>query len=162
MGLLDVWMLAINNHDKLVIKMQRCLTHDQSLDPPMRKALWSVAQNDRREMSTKFPQVKDEVEQRRDPIDFVSDVVPPDGPPLAWVLLWGGKYANIYGAYVPESLRQWGYVIWDERRWIDMGAKELIARQWETVPELVKEMELDYDWSPIGSRNMTVIYECHP
>ncbi|RYP13395.1 hypothetical protein DL767_010753 [Monosporascus sp. MG133] len=147
---MTVRLLAIDDYEKLVSKMQRYLTHDQSLDAPMRKALDSVAQNDRREMSTNFPDARDEAEQRRDPVDFVGDAVPPDGPPLAWVLLWGGKYANIYGEYVPESLRRWGYVMWDKRRWTDMGAKELIARQWETVPELAAEIENDYNWSPLG------------
>ncbi|KAK7430734.1 hypothetical protein QQZ08_002778 [Neonectria magnoliae] len=141
-------LLAIDNREKLVAKMQRCLTHDESLDDPMRKVLGTVAQSDRRDMS---PNSNDEAEQRRDPIDFVGDGMRPDGPPLAWVLLWGGKYANIYGEYVPESLRRWGYVMWNERQWNDSGAKELIATQWQTAPELVDEIENDYDWRPVSN-----------
>ncbi|TGJ80527.1 hypothetical protein E0Z10_g8232 [Xylaria hypoxylon] len=144
-------LLAIDDHEKLVSKMQRCLTHSRELDAPMRQALGSVAQNDRREMSTNFPNARDKAEQRRDPIHFVGDAVPPDGPPFAWVVLWGGKYSNIYGEYVPQSVRLWGYVMWDERRWIDMGADEnLVARQWETSPDLVEEIETDYNWRPVG------------
>jgi hypothetical protein len=63
--------------------------------------------------------------------------------------LWGGKYANIYGGYVPESLKRWGYVIWDASRWTDIGANELFAMQWETAPELVEQIEFDYSWSPV-------------
>lgn len=149
---MTVRLLAIDDHEKLVVKMQRSLTHDQSLDAPMRKALGSVAQNDRREMSTNFPNARDAAEQRRDPMDFVGDAVPPDDPPLAWVLLWDGKYANIYGEYVPELLRRWGYVIWNESRWNEMRAKQLVVMQWETAPELVEEIEDGCGWSPVGRR----------
>lgn len=147
---LIVRLLAIDSQATLVTKMERYLTHDQCLDASMSKALGTLAQNDRREMSTNFPDSKDETEQRRDPIYFNGDVIPPDGPPLAWVLLWGGKYANIYGEYVPESVRRWGYVFWDQSRWMHIGTdEELIARQWHTAPDLVEEIELDCGWSPI-------------
>ncbi|KAJ2986361.1 hypothetical protein NUW58_g5066 [Xylaria curta] len=97
------------------------------------------------------PNPRDEAEQRRDPICFVGDAVPPDGPPFAWVALWGGKYSHIYGEYVPEAVKRWGYIMWDERRWADMGADgNLVARQWDTSPDLVKDIENDHDWSPVG------------
>jgi len=103
-------------------------------------------------MLINFPDARDTAEQRRDPMDFVGDAVPPDEPPLAWVLLWGGKYANIYGEYVPESLRRCGYVMWNESWWTDMGAKELVVMQWEMAPELIEEIEDDYNWSPVDAR----------
>jgi hypothetical protein len=81
---------------------------------------------------------------------FGGDVVPPDGPPLAWVLLWGGVYANLYGQYTPSSLRYWGYVMWDERRWIEMGAKDLVSRQWGTARGAIEEIEEVYGWRPVG------------
>ncbi|RYO76292.1 hypothetical protein DL766_008929 [Monosporascus sp. MC13-8B] len=143
-------LLATDDYEKLASEMQRCLTHDQCLDGPTRKALESVAQNDRREMSPNFPDARDEAEQRRDPLEFVGDAVSPDGPPLAWAPLWGAKYTNIYGEYVPESLRRLGYVMWDERRWTDIGAKGLVASQWETALELVEEIEDGYNWGPVG------------
>jgi hypothetical protein len=146
---MTVRLLAIDDHEELVTKMQRCLTHAHNLDAPMRRALGTVAQNDRRLMSADAPDARDEAEQRRDAMTFVGDAVPPDGPPLAWVLLWGGRYANIYGEYVPEPLRRWGYVMWDKHRWTAMGAEQLVARQWETAPELVEEIENDCGWSPI-------------
>lgn len=152
-------LLNIEDHEKLVFKMQRCLTHDQNLDAPVRTAIGLAAQSDRREMSTRFPDKRDEAEQRQDPIRFTGDTVPPNSPPLAWVLLWGGKYANIYGEYVPEPLRRWGYVIWDKIRWDGMDAKELIARQWEMEPELVEEIKIDLGWSPLKSQSATIEYE---
>ncbi|RYC62360.1 hypothetical protein CHU98_g3835 [Xylaria longipes] len=144
-------LLVIDDHEKLVSTMQRCLTHFRDLDAPMRQALGSVAQSDRREMSDNFPNARDEAEQRRDSIHFAGDAVPPDGPPFAWVALWGGKYSNIYGEYVPQSVRRWGYVMWDKRRWIDMGVDgNLVVRQWETSPDLVEEIEDDYNWTPVS------------
>ncbi|KAL2192587.1 hypothetical protein P885DRAFT_72864 [Corynascus similis CBS 632.67] len=132
--------------------MQRCLTHHHGLDAPMRRALGSVAQSDRRDASSNSTSInpRDEAERRRDPLEFAGDAVPPNGPPLGWVLLWSGTYANIYGEYVPEIVRKWGYVMWDERRWAELGARDLVAKQWETAPDLVQEIEIDYDWHPLG------------
>ncbi|KXX76542.1 hypothetical protein MMYC01_204890 [Madurella mycetomatis] len=144
---MTVRLLAIDDHGTLVAKMQRCLTHHYSLDAPMRRALGSVAQSDRRELSSN---AQDEAERRRDAIEFTGDAVPPNGPPLAWVLLWNRTYANIYGEYVPSTVRQWGYVMWDARRWMELGAEGLVTKQWERVPELVQEIEDDYDWRPSG------------
>lgn len=90
------------------------------------------------------------MELRRDPIEFVGDAVPPDGPPLGWVLLWGGIYSNICGEYVPRPVRRWSYVMGDERRWTGLGTREFVARQWATAPDLVGEIECDYCWRPSG------------
>ncbi|KAK9773305.1 hypothetical protein SCAR479_10034 [Seiridium cardinale] len=147
---MTVRLLRIDDHQKLVSKMERCLTHFHWLDSPLGQVLGSMAQNDRREMSINFPNTRDEAEQRQDAIKFVGDDVPPIGPPIAWVHLWGGKYVNIYGDYVPEPARQWGYVMWDERRWNDLGALELVARQWKTSCDLIEEIEMDYNWRPVG------------
>lgn len=146
---MTVRLLAIDNHATLVAKMQRCLTHDQNMDASLRKVLSSLAQDDRRGLSTNPPTARDEAEERRDPMEFAGDALPPNGPPFAWVLLWSSKYANIYGGYVPEPLRRWGYVMWDERRWAGLGA--LVTKQWESAPELVEEIERDFDWSPLDS-----------
>ncbi|WYZ42464.1 hypothetical protein EsH8_VI_000163 [Colletotrichum jinshuiense] len=142
-------LLAIHDHEKLVAKMEECLTHDQCLDAPLRLVLGTLAQDDRRQLSTNFPSTRDITEQRRDLVDFAGDGIPPNTPPLAWVLLWNGRYANIYGDYVPELLRRCGYVIWDEQRWVDTQARDFIFKQWETAPELVEEIEMDCNWSPV-------------
>lgn len=143
-----VLLLAIRNHEDLVAKMQRCLVA-KGPDATMRRALEAVAQDLRRGLSTDPPTARDEAERRRDPLNFVGDAIPPNGPPLAWVLLWGGKYANLYGGYVPESLQRWGYVVWDEPRWL--GARDLVAKQWETAPELVEAIKTAFNWSPVES-----------
>ncbi|KAK3298957.1 uncharacterized protein B0H64DRAFT_386718 [Chaetomium fimeti] len=142
-------ILAVEGHQALVDKMERCLTHHHELDAPLRKALWSANQLVRRDEATSV-NARDEAERRRDPMEFGGDAVPPDGPPLAWVLLWGGIYANIYGGHTPTSLRNWGYVIWDERRWTELGVKDFVVRQWETEPGLANEIEEFYGWRPVG------------
>ena len=77
-----------------------------------------------------LPNARDVAETSRDLLEFAGDGVPPSGPPLGWVLLWGGTYANLYGEHVPETVRNWGYVFWDEHRWADLDAEYLFADQW--------------------------------
>ncbi|KAI0205950.1 hypothetical protein F4808DRAFT_455447 [Astrocystis sublimbata] len=144
-----VRLLTINDHDELVQQMVRCLSHSAEIDAHMYEVLGDVSQMCRRDESSKYPNSRDEAEQRRDILQFAGDAVPPDGPPVAWVQLWGGKYSNIYGDYVPESVRRWGYVMWDERRWIDMkSGKSLITSQW--TADLATEIETFYNWKPEG------------
>ena len=83
-------------------------------------------------------------------MEFGGDILPPDGPPLAWVLLWGGIYANLYGEYTPSWLKDWGYVMWDERRLVELGVTDLVSRQWETEPEAISLIEEYYAWRPAG------------
>jgi len=117
------------------------------VDIPIERAIRVEPQRTRR---VTWLNVRDEVERRKDPLEFTGDTVPPDGPPFAWVLLWGGTYANLYGEYIPSKLKQWGHVMWDERRWVELGAKSLISKQWETEPEVVEYIEFNYGWRPSG------------
>jgi hypothetical protein len=141
-------LLVVNDHEILVDKVSRCITSHHEVDAPLRKVFWDVTQSGRRQMSTAV-NARDDAQQRRDPMEFRGDVVPPDGPPLAWVLLWSGIYANVYGECTPRSLRDWGYVMWDERRWIEFEAKDLVLRQWETEPDAVDHIERHYGWRPV-------------
>jgi hypothetical protein len=77
---------------------------------------------------------RDQMQERRGPLPFKGDGEPDaDGlrPPLAWTLMWRGTYSNLYGYYVPDDMRRWGYVMWDAVRLERTGAKEVLARQWE-------------------------------
>lgn len=115
-----------------------------------------------RRHSVNEPGEMDLAEQRRDPIPFAGDedspVLPISaaaahtvlnktetqdegaskvfdtcGPPVAWVLMWHGKYSNLYGEGIPAEFRSWGYVMWDERRWNGMyGAKRFLLYRWES------------------------------
>jgi hypothetical protein len=93
------------------------------------EALGEVAQYQRREEQLSDG---DRKQQRRDSLSFRGDAEwDAKGPPLAWTLIWGGTYSNLYGYYVQDVLRRWGYVMWDAVRLERTGAKDVLARQWE-------------------------------
>lgn len=52
-------------------------------------------------------------------------------PPLAWTLVFGGTYSNIFGEYIPEKFQKWGWVMWDAARLERMGAKDVMIDEWE-------------------------------
>lgn len=131
-------IFAIDEHDKLLDKTAVCITRYLTADPPIEESLSIIAQYERREEDNKYS-AKDAAEGV-DPLPFSGDTAPPRGPPLAWTLLWGGKYVNIYGGYVPKILQASGWVIWDGDRLDSTGARKLITDQWDTEPDLVEEI----------------------
>ncbi|KAK6850629.1 hypothetical protein PG987_000263 [Apiospora arundinis] len=164
----SVWLLQLDEETKFDFNMQQHLEHlgrdVGTKDDPMRLALGTNAQQFRRMVRSADP--RDEAEVRRDSIAFLGDdingdddeddaVLAADGveatgrPPVAWVLLWKGKYSHLYGDYVPSPLRQWGYVMWDEQRWNDLEATDLVAKQWESSPEFAERIWRMYHWSPL-------------
>jgi hypothetical protein len=60
---------------------------------------------------------RDEKQQRRDPLVFIEDNILL--PPLGWTLIWGGTYSNLYGYHIENTVRRWGYVVWDASRYED-------------------------------------------
>ncbi|KAE8361152.1 hypothetical protein BDV27DRAFT_148066 [Aspergillus caelatus] len=91
-----------------------------------------------------LPSNRDLRQERGDPLPFQGDEFPDANgvrPPLAWTLIWKGSYSNLYGYYVQDVIRSWGYVMWDATRLDRTGAKELLARQWEA------------DWGDTDSRD---------
>lgn len=62
------------------------------------------------------------------PMSFRGDDL--DSPPLAWVLIWGETYSNLFGTFIPKQLRRWGYIMWDARRLEETGAEERLMREW--------------------------------
>lgn len=108
-------LLGIDDHDKLVDNMRIRRGYGENIDASLEKSLSMMAQYRRRERSPKYPTARDRDERSRCLMEFTGDTIPPDGPPMAWVLLWSGKYSNICGEYVPKPLRKSGYVMWDER-----------------------------------------------
>lgn len=94
-------------------------------------ALGETAQWQRRRERLSY---RDQKELRRDPLPFKGDNESDANglyPPLAWTLIWRGTYSNLYGYYVQDVIRRWGYVMWDAARLERTGAKEVLARQWE-------------------------------
>lgn len=75
------------------------------------------------------PSRKDQLTNERAPLPFQGDCL--SGPPLAWTIIWGGTYCNMIGDYIPDKLRQWGYVFWDAGRLEGCGGTDVLHRQWE-------------------------------
>ena len=85
-----------------------------------------TTQSSRRRQS---PSDQDLKQKQRDPFPFPGD--DENLPPLAWTLIWQGTYSNTFGWCIPSDLRSWGYIMWDAARFERIGAKEVLARQWE-------------------------------
>ncbi|KAG8166732.1 hypothetical protein KVR01_002421 [Diaporthe batatas] len=129
----------------LALKMIKAVTHDERLDLMTRSLQAGGDSGDFVEEATdpathvsrryRQPNDRDRAEERDQAMSFAGDDA--GAPPLAWTLLWGGRYSNLFGGYVPDELRRWGYVLWDARR-IDVdGARGYLKGLWATSPELM-------------------------
>ena len=121
---------TIKDHGHLVATMQANICHPSGhfLED---EALGDTTQYRRRQ---KRPCERDEKQRRQDPMPFKGDGEPNEHgprPPLAWVLMWGETYSNLYGYYVPDTIRRWGYVMWDAARLEQIGAKGVLLQQWD-------------------------------
>ncbi|KAE8132867.1 hypothetical protein BDV38DRAFT_296563 [Aspergillus pseudotamarii] len=130
LGLLHMVIFKMKDHKHLVTTMQQHISWPAGnfLEG---EALGESAQSQRRQ---DHPSNRDLRQERGDPLPFQGDEVPETNgvrPPLAWTLIWKGSYSNLYGYYVQDTIRRWGYVIWDATRLDRTGARELLARQWE-------------------------------
>ncbi|KAI9167824.1 hypothetical protein HJFPF1_03963 [Paramyrothecium foliicola] len=72
---------------------------------------------------------RDVLQEVRSPFPFRGDD-DPRAPPLAWTLIWRGTYSNLYGCYIPDEMRRWGYVFWDAARLESTAGKEILEVQW--------------------------------
>ncbi len=124
---LVVWLHFIGNEATQLSAVQEYLSVNHSLDASIQTLLSSYTQFERRDIFV--PYERDDAEASQVVMEFPGDEVPLRGPPLGWVLLWGGIYANLYGEHVPKTVRNWGYVFWDEHRW-DSEAEEIFVNHW--------------------------------
>lgn len=132
-------MLKVKDHDQRVDLMAKSLRYGFSFfDDAM---CFSAQQHWRLDMDR--VKERDLAEQRRDAMPFAGDS--PSAPPLAWVLLWGGKYSNLFGGYVPQELRQWGHVMWDRDRLDVNEAKKCLAELWASSSAL-RMVADQFDW----------------
>ena len=126
--LLRTALFQTSSHQLLVSLMQDNITYPQGVFLE-NEALGDLAQASRR---YEEPSERDFKQQRRDPLPFQGDAeTDPEGvyPPLAWTLLWGGTDSNLYGYYICDEIRSWGYVMWDSKRLNPIDIKELLRRQ---------------------------------
>ena len=104
------FVLTVKDHSQLVFKMEEFMGRTGPFLED-EGALGHTAQLLRRD---KVELERDMKEERRDPLPFVGDHE--SKPPVAWTLIWGGTYSNLFGWWIPNDLRYWGYVFWDKKR----------------------------------------------
>lgn len=116
----------IRDNERLVSLMQRSIVSSHVPISGHEGVLGESHQARRREQD---PSLGDSMIEERAACPFVGDEL--SGPPLAWTLIWGGTYSNLYGGYLPDEIRQWGYVFWDENRLRTHGGEQVLIAQWE-------------------------------
>ncbi|KAK4098005.1 hypothetical protein N658DRAFT_509926 [Parathielavia hyrcaniae] len=113
-------VLRTKDHSTLVERMQKYMSpHCVFIEPILN---WT-SQGTRR---WQHPSEEDRAEARRDRLPFLGD--DEDAPPLAWVIIWRGRYSNEYGEHIDFRYKRWGYVFWDYRRLNESGAKKQLVR----------------------------------
>lgn len=117
-------LFKIKDHMHLVSTIQEQIS--MPLDEDVENILDSVPQSIRRRQYPSDWYLK---EQRRDPLLLQGD--DEERPPLAWTLIWRGTYSNLFGWYINDVIRFWGYIMWDAARLECTGARGVLIRQWE-------------------------------
>ncbi|KAI1808827.1 hypothetical protein F4811DRAFT_2441 [Daldinia bambusicola] len=113
----------VKDHSQLVQTMQENIAWPSSAFLT-EFALGEAAQWERRQEA--FSK-RDEKQNRRDSLPFTQDAE--SYPPLAWTMIWGGTYSNLYGWYVHDNLRRLGYVFLDAITIESLGAKDIILKK---------------------------------
>ncbi|ODM24314.1 hypothetical protein SI65_01978 [Aspergillus cristatus] len=124
-------IFKIKDHAHLVSTMQEKIS--QAKGYSIEVVLDETTQSIRRD---EHPSDQDLKQERRDSLPFQGDSA--ELPPLAWTVIWHGTYSNLFGWYVKDPIRLWGYIMWDAARLEYTGARGLLVRQW-------KEFWKDFD-----------------
>ncbi|KAK1761660.1 hypothetical protein QBC33DRAFT_502392 [Phialemonium atrogriseum] len=127
LSLLHTVLFKIKDHKHLVSTMQQHITSSYIPFNALEGVLGETQQALRRR---NHPSERDRMQEQRTPYPFRGDSEP-DAPPLAWTIMWGNTYSNLYGWYIPEEMRRWGYVFWDAATLEGMGGRRVLNRQWE-------------------------------
>jgi len=88
------------------------------------RILNNVSQDIRRDL---YPSESEAAEAGRERLPFSGDTE--DGPSLAWVVGWSGRYMNRDGTAIPTALKAWGHVFWDRRRLITSKGLNAVLRE---------------------------------
>lgn len=124
--LLHTVLFQIKDHQHLVSTIQQHLASSYIPFNAIEGVLGETQQASRRE---NHPSERDRMQEERAPFPFRGDSES-DAPPLAWTMIWNGTYSNLYGWYISDEMRRWGYVFWDAARLEVAGGKEFLKHQW--------------------------------
>lgn len=124
LSLLSTVLFGIRDHEHLVSIMQQQITISPhiSLDPST-GILGSTQQRLRRRNRLSE---RDRMEEQRLAFPFRGDIDEPDAPPLTWTVVWCDTYSNLYGDYIPDEMRRWGYVFWDAAIIASTGGRRIL------------------------------------
>lgn len=117
-------VLPIQDHEELVDALRANMHHFAS-DTWLDDITGNTDMHQRWERSYSE---RDAAQDEGRPMPFRGDDL--DSPPLAWVLIWGEAYSNLFGTFIPKPLRLWGYIMWDARRLEESGAKDVLMHEW--------------------------------
>lgn len=127
---LGLFYQTLNTTDRgqLTVLLEKSLRLPSML--PLLQVTDLIAQEEGRSNS---PSHHDLRERNEEVMRFVGDN-PEDGKPsLAWVMIWKGRFSNLFGEAIPDHIKLWGYVFWDVHRMIESDAKLLLEIQWYTA-----------------------------
>ncbi|KID81869.1 hypothetical protein MGU_10780 [Metarhizium guizhouense ARSEF 977] len=125
--LLHSVIFKVKDHEHLVSMMQEEISFP--LGNVLDDAFSEGAQFHRRH---NHPSERDLKQTRREPLPFTGETNANDLlPPLGWTIIWHGTYSNLYGYYIQDCIRRWGYVMWDAARLERANATKVLAQQWQ-------------------------------
>ena len=125
--LLNTVLFRIKDHQHLVSTIQQHMVSSYIPFNAAEGVLGETQQALRRESCTSE---RDRKQDQRFPFPFRGDGEP-DAPPLAWTIIWGDTYSSLYGSYISDEMRRWGYVFWDATTLEGAMGREILERQWE-------------------------------
>jgi len=125
--LLNMVLFKIKDHSHLVSTIQQHMVSSYIPFNAVEGVLGETQQALQRE---RHPSERDRKQEHRAPFPFLGDGEP-DMPPLAWTIIWNGTYSNLYGWYISDEMRRWGYVFWDAATLEGTVGREMLRRQWE-------------------------------
>jgi hypothetical protein len=124
--LLHTVLFKIKDNKHLVSTIQQHMISSYIPFNALEGVLGETQQALRRE---NHPSDRDRMQEERAPLPFRGDRES-DAPPLAWTTIWDDTYSNLYGWYISDEMRRWGYVFWDAARIEGAGSKEFLKHQW--------------------------------
>ncbi len=117
-------VLRTSDHEELAKRMQNYMK-----TPGVVEFVLEPSTQARRRL--RHPLDEDRAEARGERLPFSGDTE--NGPALAWVTVWGGRYSNRYGGNLPERLKQRGYVFWDAERLLNSRGEGTLMRTLEAI-----------------------------
>lgn len=124
--LLNKVLFKVLDHTQLVSVMQQHMTPSYIRFNSPLGPLGSAKQFQR---TARYPTERDRMHAEHAPFPFRGDN-DPDAPPLAWTILWSNRYCNLYGKFINNEIRRWGYIFWDAARLERSGGRKVLERQW--------------------------------